>query len=222
MYCHIRKLFFISLIAIFLFVLNQAYAKVITVDGGGSVPLTTPEITMAEKIAKGIELLKDSPPLLYETTGKNLKGNLVRKQIAFAVLDQNTGSIFEKRVWVKEKDIKNVGKTGVINLESAMPGEPLDIEVQWWNSFNSLFGIANRSGLVIIADKYLLLSSDLGNLPERSKNKYTDIVYVPYSGLFHSAEIIEAGKNYLEKNIDQAYYQLDSKKVFSRSSPGTL
>lgn len=192
---------------------------------GANVSQGTPEPKVAvptEKISEAIKLLKDSPPLLYETTNKNLTGNLVRKQIALAIFNISTGEIFQKIVWVKEADIKNYKKAGFVNLTPAIPGETLDLRVNWWNSFNSFYNITDHPELVVIANKYLLPSSSLYNLPERSKNKYTDIIYVPYSAALHLPEIISAGKNYLEKKIDQAYNDLDSKRVISHSTPGTL
>jgi hypothetical protein len=202
-------------------VFSFAFAKEFDVKGSNPPALTQMPLT-AEKISAGIKLLKDSPPLLYETTKKNLAGDLVRKQIALAVFNTNTGEIFQKRVWVKESDIKNSKKIGIVPLVPAVSDESLDIHVSWWNSFNSVFEIADHPELIIIGNKYSFPSSELSTLPEKTKNKYTDIVYVPYSDALHSQSIIAAGKSYLETQLDKAYNDLDVKGVYSRSMPGTL
>jgi len=205
-------------------IFHLVFAKEFDVIASNSLaptPINKVALT-ADRISQGIKLLKDSPPLLYETTKKNLAGNLVRKQIAFAILNTNTGEIFQKRVWVKDVDIQNSKKIGIVPLTPANQNETLNIQAVWWNSFNSVFEVADHPELVIIADKYQFLSTDLSTLPERTKNKYTDIVYVPYSDALHLSNIIDAGKNYLESRINKAYEELDVNGVISRSTPGTL
>jgi hypothetical protein len=214
------KILFFAFVFTGITVFSFAFAK--EFDVKGVTPAATPIPVTAEKIASGIKLLKDSPPLLYETTKKNLAGDLVRKQIALAIFDTNTGEIFQKRVWVKETDIKNSKKIGIVPVVPALPDEALDIHVSWWNSFNSVFEVTNHPELIIIADKYFFPSTDLATLPEKTKNKYTDIVYVPYSDALHLPNIIAAGKNYLETKLDKAYSDLEVKGVLSRSTPGTL
>src|SRR3989338_2581064 len=73
--------------------------------------------TLAEKIEEGKELLKNSPSLRFEeSTQKHKKGRiikkkgqpvmeLIRKQIALAVLDIETGEVFEKRYWLNVAEI---------------------------------------------------------------------------------------------------------------------
>lgn len=181
-----------------------------------------PELNLLSKIKEGLALLKKSPPLKYDT---------LRKQISLAILDKNTGEIFERRVWVSENEIKNYKKTGTINLEPAELWKsdlhsyyesPISIVVRWWNSFNTNYEIPEHPELVVIANKYLFPSSYLSGLPERSAGQYTDIVYAPYSDKLKLSEIIEAGKKYLEKSINQALAELDAKRVTSLSDAHTL
>lgn len=218
---------------------NFDYAKEVTVVNEPMVTVTAspvPQFTILEKIREGIELLRKSPPLGYETKyymikkGAKVKtGDLVRKQVAFAILNQNTGEVFEQRVWVREQEIKNYKKTGVLNLEPvALLRSDLDsnyrdrisIVVKWWNSFNTYYEITGRPELIIVANKYLFPSKYLSGLSERSAGQYTDIIYAPYSKKLHLAEVVEVGKAYLEKNINQAFAELETAKVESRSSPG--
>ncbi len=178
------------------------------------------------KIREAVSLLKSSPPLLYEMTrmknGKPSGGNLVRKQIALAILDKTTGEIFEKRVWVREREIKNYRETGIINLDPAnlaTSDVAINVRVEWWNSFNSLYDVKNNPALVVLADKYLMPSNLLTALPEKSKNQYTDIIYAPYSKDLHVPELIEAGKQYINKNVDEAFSRLERDGVVSLSPP---
>ncbi len=181
-----------------------------------------PPIDVGGKIQEGISLLRSSLPLVYKTKNGKTSGDLVKKQIALAVLNMTSGDVFEKRVWVIEDDIKNYSKTRVVILVPDDPNEALNITVKWWNSFNSFYEITDRPELVVIANKYLLPSTNLATLPERSKTKYTDIIYVPYSESLHLPEIIAAGKQYLDDNVDQAFGQLNVAGVVSHSSPGKL
>ena len=181
-----------------------------------------PLIDMAGKIREGISLLRSSPPLIYETKNKKLSGDIVRKQIALAILNTKSGVVFEKRIWVNEQEIKNYKKTGIVVFRSVVSGEALDIQPRWWNSFNTFYEVKNRPDLIIVANKYLFPSTYIVGLPEKSKNKYTDIVYSPYSTSVHLSEIIAAGKRYLDDNVNLAFGQLNLTGVISRSSPGKL
>jgi len=190
-----------------------------------------PPIDVENKIQEGTSLLKSSPPLVYKTKNGKASGDLVEKQIALAVLNMTSGEVFEKRVWVKEQEIKDYKKTGTMIFEPVAPGEALgrspsgealDIQPKWWNSFNTFYEIKNRPDLIVVANKYLLPSSYIIGLPEKSKTRYTDIIYAPYSTSIHLPEIIAAGKQYLDDNVDRAFGQLNLAGVVSHSSPGKL
>ncbi len=210
---------------------SLAMAKEFNIVNGPLISLSpspTP-ITLLGEIQKGIALLKSSPPLDYVTKKMVLKhgqmvktGDLVRKQIALAILDTNTGEIFQRRIWVSEQDITNYKKTRTITLTPANPAETLDIEANWWNSFNTFYQITGHPELVVIADKYLLASRDLGNLPEKSTSQYSEIVYAPYSEGIHTGELVDAGKEYIGNVASQAFGELNSKNVLSISVPGAL
>lgn len=208
------------------------YAKEVTIVNeptAASITSPAPQFIILEKIQEGIELLRKSPLLDYETKYYTVKkgikiktGDLVRKQIALAILNKNTGEVFEQRVWVKEQDIKNYKKTGVLEFTPAIPDETLDIQPQWWNSFNTDYAIPDRPELIVVANKYLFPNKYLSGLPEKSNDQYTDIIYVPYSKNLHLPEVIKAGKLYLEKNIEQTFIELETAKVRSRLAPGSL
>lgn len=220
------KIFFLFLfvLSVEMLSINFAFASEININNdrpSPPVPITTAEpYRLIDKISEGITILKKSPPLTYETkvirykSGKIIKTDeLLKKQIALAILDTATGEIFEKRVWVKEEEIKNFRKTGIVTLTAVEPNELLDIQPRQWNSFNTFYGIVSRSDLVVVANKYLLESRYLENLPERAKTKFSEIIYVPYSTALHQPEIIAAGKNYLERIINLAYEDLNTKNA---------
>ena len=191
-----------------------------------NTPNPSPTFTLSQKIVEGMALLKVSQPLEYENkTIKNAKGKLVktneliRKQVALAVLNVANGAVFEKRIWVNEKDIQNFKKTGMITVAPAERDEPLNIQPKYWNSFNTYYQVVNQPDLVVVGNKYLMPNKYLGNLPEKTKDKYTEIFYVPYSPGLHTSELIDAGRLYLKQNIDFAIDALNLKKVYSRSVP---
>ncbi|MEX2053174.1 MAG: transglycosylase SLT domain-containing protein, partial [Candidatus Paceibacterota bacterium] len=144
------------------------------------------------------------------------------RHIALAILDKKTGEVFEKRIWVREQAIEYYRKIGILELEYDDPGDEVNVEVQWWNSFNSYFVFPDDKDLVVVANRYRLPSSYLNGLPERSAGQYTDIIYSPYSRSLHLPSIIEKGKQYLEDKVDRAFEQLEARKVFSKSSPESI
>ena len=217
-----NPLFYILIFAFLIFLrAGFSLGKEISIK---NVPVLSlpPLLNIEEKIQEGTSLLKSSPPLVYKTKNGKPAGDLVEKQIALAVLNTTNGEVFEKRVWVKEQEIKDYKKTGTMIFEPVVLGETLDIQPKWWNSFNTFYEIKNRPDLIVVANKYLLPSSYIVGLPEKSKTKYTDIIYIPYSESLHLPEIIAAGKRYLDDNVDLAFGQLNVAGVVSRSSPGKL
>lgn len=213
-------LFFLSLLGLLFFLrIDFDFARELKINNEPILP-ATPSVDIREKIREGIELLELSPPLIYETRNGEPSGDLSRKQIALAILDKNTGEIFEKRVWVIEQDIKNYKKTGVVTLEPVAADEVLDIQPKWWNSFNTFYEVKNRPELVVVANKFLLPSAYISGLPEKSKTKYTEIIYVPYSKSLHLPEIIEVGKRYLDDCVNRAFKQLEADGIVSHSPPG--
>lgn len=185
---------------------------------------------LSDKISEAKQLLMDSKPLglEYARIGKTAKQELVRKQIALAILDKNTGKIFERRIWVRESDIKNYQKTRVITLmpdlysQAGINEEQLDIQAQWWNSFNTPYQIAGHQEFIVIANKYPLLTSSVPFPKERSKNQYSEIIYVPFSDALQRPEIVQAGKDHIEKMVDAAFQSLQLRDVKSKSVPGKL
>ena len=86
---------------------SSDYAKEVTIVNKPTATViasSSAPFAMMEKIQEGIKLLKNSSPLDYETRYYTLKkgvkiktGDLVRKQVALAVLDKDTGEVFEQR-----------------------------------------------------------------------------------------------------------------------------
>lgn len=183
---------------------------------------------IVEKIEEGIGMLKSSAPLVYETTSGNSEfGAIVKKQIALAILNIDTGDVEELRVWADENEIEEAYKTGVVNIETEGDTD-LEIKATWWNSFNTMYEIENRPNLVVVANKYLVSRK---YLPEQTyltliedgpENKYTSMVYAPYSQQIHWPEVVEEGKDYLNTNIDNAFDELRNSGVMSLAEPNTL
>ncbi|MFH1769626.1 MAG: hypothetical protein ABH833_03095 [Parcubacteria group bacterium] len=182
-----------------------------------------------QKIKEGISLLKSSPPLQYETSNGTHSGALRKKQIAFAILDKKTGDIFEKRFWMDESQAQKARETGILSLVPLENDpDPLRVTVRWWNSFNSMYDTPDDPHLMVIANKYLI---ERDELPEQTTlllsldgpvSKYTDMVYVPYSEDIHWIDVMKEGKDYLLKNIDRAYEELEDNDVISLASPEEL
>ena len=87
---------------------------------------------MITKVREGIALLKASPRLVYETSNKKDSGKLIRKQIAFAVLDKSKGTVFEQKYWINQEDLEKTNKSGIITLEPVSNKDWLEVKVKWW------------------------------------------------------------------------------------------
>ena len=208
-----------------------SYTKELAVINSADFSLikNMPKYSISDKIREGQNLLRDSVPLLYRTRA----GELTSKQIALAILNIKTGEIFETRLWVSEQDTRDYKKTGIINIQTVSPPEESifhddivdvgsSLKINWWNSFNTDYSITDMPDLIVIANKYLFPSKYLTGLSEKSSAPYTDIIYTPYSSAIHKKEIINAGRAYLEENIDKAFSELTKKEVKSKVESNLL
>jgi len=178
-----------------------------------------PQFSISEKIDAGVSLLSHTQSLLYTTKKVAGKQVVIDKQIALAILNTNTGDVYERKFWVSDDAIQKYAKTRTLSLE-AIPNsmDMSTIQVDWWNSFNSTFSFPGKPELIVIANKYPVPSTGISDLPEKSKNLLTDIIYVPYSPYLQKPEVVEVGRQYLNKTIDQAYKELDSQHVMSHDN----
>lgn len=225
-----KKIIYFVFVFFALFYAGSSFAQELIPTGSTSIVLLSSQgtsssssvlkVDIAVKIKEGIEMLKKSSSLQYQV--KKGTSTLVRKQIALAILNLNTGELVEKRVWVREQDIRNYRYTRSIVLSPENENEVLDIRVKQWNSFNTPYEVAGRPDLIIVANKYLLPNKSLLP-PDRNPAKtYSDIVYVPYSELLKTDALVSEGKNYLDAIITEAFGDLEKRNVMSRSLPGQL
>ena len=97
--------------------------------------------------------------------------------------------------------------------------------VNWWNSFNSDLSIAKSGSdteYIIAANKYLLDNDSLVYPAEKTGEKYSDIVYAPYSSSMHIADFILGGARFLNKNVAQGFKELEDGEIESKALPGKL
>ena len=203
-----------------------------TIDVQGLItPVLVRDWNMADKIEEGKQLLAASQPLAFT----EVKKKLARKQIALAILDTETGVVFEKRYWLDETDIKKaaaVSKSYAANTGNLPKFQPTDSNEQfsvitnWWNSFNSDWSISKNGvsdgRFVVIGDKYLMRNEDLAYPEDRKGPKYSDIIYVPYSEAIADRAVIAAGLAFLNEHVRQAFQELAAANVRSKAFPGQL
>ena len=146
------------------------------------IPLPpTEHWTLVEKIEEGKELLNNSPPLRFEESPqKDKKGRIIkkkgqsvmeltRKEIALAILDTETGRVFEKRYWLSVAEINKANELRKKYLpnpnhlpifQSSDINEKFIAISTWWNSFNSDISVARRENVsgryVVVVNKYLI------------------------------------------------------------------
>lgn len=202
---------------------------------------------LVNKIEAGKELLKNSPSLRFqEAPQKDKKGRIikkrgqpvmemVRKEIALAILDKETGQVFEKRYWLsvaeinKASDLRKKNQNNPDNLprfrfENAEE-EFVAVSV-WWNSFNSDISIAREGAVIgryiVVTNKYLMSNDDLAYPEDRTGERYSDIVYVPYSPALKDKTLIVAGKKFLNDHVRESFLELTQAGVISKAFPGKL
>ncbi|MEK7615872.1 MAG: transglycosylase SLT domain-containing protein [Patescibacteria group bacterium] len=181
------------------------FSRTIDVSKQAFSLFTNTEFSISKKIQDGIAMLKASPPLAYSGS---------RQQVALAILNKQTGEIQEERIWITP---------GGDLISSSLP-----IRIQWWNSFNTYYEIDDRPELIVVANKFLV---ERKYLPEQTtlrldldapRSKYTDMVYAPYSENLHWPDVVDDGKEYINRHAEQAFKELKTAKVQSRSQPGKL
>jgi hypothetical protein len=144
----------------------------------------------------------------------------VEKQVALAVLDTLSGEVFEKRVWIRQSDISSDKTRRFEGIELDLdkgytPDRPVRVEIQWWNSFNSIYRV-EPTHYVVVANKYLISSKFIPDFVEHEGKKYGEIIYVPYSEGIHHGQLVEEGKDYLDEVVDRAFEELERDQVKSR------
>jgi hypothetical protein len=200
---------------------------------------------LADKVTEAKSLLTASAPLRFTENRRTIRlkngrtrveTELARQEIALAVLDRETGRVFEKRYWLEEADITRANairrnyEDNSENLPRFQPeqiDEEFSVITNWWNNFNSDWSIV-RAGepagrYVVLADKFLMDNESLAYPEDRTGQKYSDIVYVPYSAaLREDKTLIAAGKLFLNEHVRAAFDELAQARVESKSFPGQL
>ncbi|MDO8496049.1 MAG: lytic transglycosylase domain-containing protein [bacterium] len=174
---------------------------------------------------------------------------LVRREVSLAILDTQTCDVFEKRYLLDEDEIKTANsiRRGYLDNPGDIPKfRPVDIQndfrvdVNWWNNHNSDLSIVKEGNtqniergdliekkeetgrFLVIGNKFSISNDSLAYLEDRTGNKYSDIVYIPYSRGIHIPELIESGRKFLIENAEMAFKDLEALGVQSHSYPDSL
>jgi len=181
--------------------------------------------TLLYKIQEGKLLLKNSPALEFVEKNKVL----IRKQVALAILNIETGEIIEKRYWLDSKDISRAAEhrkkylPNHDNLPRFMPVDPVDdfeITTNYWNSWASDLSVnkinAASDTYIVVADKYLIANNNLIYEEDKTGPKYSDIVFSPPSDDLHTKEIVDKGRKFINYHVESAFYMLYQQNVRSK------
>ena len=218
-----------------------------TIIVSGSILSIIQDWKLSEKIEEGKKLLENSPSLKFkEEPQKDKKGRIIKKkgqpvmeltekEIALAVLDTETGEVFEKRYWLnvaeinKASDLRKKYLDNPDNLprfQSENAGEKFMAVSNWWNSFNSDISITREGTVggryIVVANKYLMSNEDLAYPEDRKGEKYSDIVYVPYSPALKDKILIAMGKQFLNEHVGTTFNELAEDGVMSKAFPEQL
>ena len=249
-----KKIFLLFFLLAGLVWKGNSLASTIIISRAEAEPFQV-SFSLPDKIKEGQELLQRSPHLNYITEETKLynkfkkvvgkKIEVFRQEIALAVLDTQTGLVFEKRYWLNAEDIKKGDKIRRYYLENEenmprfMPVDPNEnfmVTVNWWNHFNSDLSIATvgsppevdsanlplENRYVVIVNKFLTNNDNLAYAEDQTGADYSDIIYTPYSSAIHSLELVGQGKSFLENHVESAFEKLKQLEVPSRAFPGQL
>ncbi len=95
-----------------------------------------------------------------------------------------------------------------------------DIFVRRSNYINSEYAISDPNSIVVGVRYPILKSIKAGNAI--THYEMHDEAYAPYSRDLHLPETVKAGHDYLNATIDQAFTEMRSANIASRSTPGKL
>lgn len=200
---------------------------------------------LADKVAEAKSILGASAPLRFIEKNRTVRlkndktrveTDLARQEITLAILDRDTGRVFEKRYWLDEEEIKKANTirrnyeentNNLPRFQSEQSDEEYTVITNWWNNFNSDWSIAKDGEAdgryVVLANKFLMDNESLAYPEDRKGIKYSDIIYIPYSAaLREDKTLIAAGKKFLNEHVKAAFEELAQAKVESKSFPGRL
>ncbi len=203
------------------------------------------ECNLKENIEIGKKLLEASFPLKivekeHRTKLKNgkyrVRYELIRKQVALAVLDTNSCNVFEVRYWLDENDIQrgnHLRKTRQDNPGDVPKFMPVDqssnlsVNVNWWNNHNSDLSVVENgssepSHYIVVGNKFSVSNDNIAYPKEITGSRYSDITYVPYSVLIHTEEFDKNGNDFMGQNVNEVGEELDNLGIESRAYPGKL
>ncbi len=211
------------------------------------LPTLQNEWRMVNKIEEAKQLLESSLPLGFnEDPKKDKRGNIIkkkgqpvlemtRKEIALAILDTETGQIFEKRYWLDMAEINKADdlRKKYLNNPDHLPrfqptfaDEQFRVVSNWWNSFNSDLSVFKEGTVdgryAVVANKYLMSNESLAYPEDMTGERYSDIVYVPYSSALKDKALIAVGRQFLNDHVREAFRELAEAGVVSKAFTGRL
>ena len=104
--------------------------------------------------------------------------------------------------------------------------EEFRVVSNWWNSFNSDLSVfregSNDGRYAVVANKYLMSNENLAYPEDMTGERYSDIVYVPYSSALKDKTLIAVGRQFLNDHVREAFKELSEAGVGSKAFPGRL
>jgi hypothetical protein len=172
----------------------------------------TTTITEGQKIFAAV---KRARTLLQEQVNQVALDKKVKSK---TVTSRNVTLGLTLAVWNEVSDEIEFVKIKKFNLQiTTVSDRPYKFKVVRDNGVNSEFEIVGESNLHVLALIHPIFV-DIGTT-KRPKYRLDDVVYVPYSSYLKKPEIIQAGKDYLNKNVQAVYQELRALGVRSRAFP---
>ena len=174
-------------------------------------PVTTTEPMLAEFAA--VTTTVEIPPILAAVReARQVLETTPHEHPATAKIDTDyrdlTLAIWEPGKEIEYVDVKKKGTS--LKCTGTCP-----VKVTYSNGLNSTFEVLKRPNAIVVALRYpLYLEQGTG---KKKNYRIEEVVYTPYSAGLRSQELVDAGKAYFSKTINQVFVDLNQKGIRSKA-----
>lgn len=176
-------------------------------------PMYAQDVATVASGQKIFEAIKQARALLQEQVNQTAQDKKVKPKI---VTSREVALNLTLAVWNEVSGEIQFVKVKKNKLQvTTVSDHPYKFKVIRDNGVNTEFGVVGESNLHVLALIHPIFV-DIGTV-KRPKYRLEDAVYVPFSSYIEKPEIIQAGKEYLNKNVQAVYDELRALGVRSRA-----
>ncbi len=178
-----------------------------------TIPVYAQDIAVVASDQKIFEAVKQARTLLREQVNQTAQDKKIKPKI---VTSREVTLNLTLAVWNEVSGEIQFVKIKKSKLQTTtISDHPYKFRVTRDNGVNTEFEVVGESNLRVLALIHPIFVN-IGNV-KYPKYRLEDVVYVPFSSYIKKPEIIQAGKEYLDKNVQAVYDELRALGVRSRA-----